>query len=279
LAAHIDILPTLRELCGLKPIKTLPLDGISLVKQILGNDAHKPIERTIFTHTAQPEKILKLYPGSVRTSEYRLTIKEKSVELYNMLEDPFQTTDIAKTKPEVTQKLYNDYQKWFEEVAPKSIPDYFTPIRPQRKRIEMPTYEASFSGNITYKEGHGWVHDWLINWTSPKDSIVWQVQSDVSQKYKVSIIYTCPEDKIGSTIKIAIGGKSITKTLIKAFNPEMLPSPDRIPRKEVYEKKWETENVGILEIPKGKSEIIMTAPIIKSGIVGEIKSIVLTKII
>jgi arylsulfatase A-like enzyme len=277
LGAHIDIFPTLRDLCGLKSVPTLPLDGISLAKHIMGDTQR--IERTIFTHTAQPEKILKPYPASVRTPQYRLTIKDKAIELYDMLNDPFQKTDIAKTKPDITEKLYKDYQKWFSEVAPKTIPTYFIPIIPQKKRIEIPTYEATFSGNITYKEGHGWVHDWLVNWSNPKDSIVWQVQSSKAQNYEVSITYTCPADKVGSMIKVAIGDKSITHTLNLAYNPVIIPSPDRVVRKEVYEKTWAQQVVGTLKIPKGNSQIVVTAPNVKAGVVGEIKSIVLKKML
>jgi arylsulfatase A-like enzyme len=276
LGAHIDVFPTLRDLCGLKSIPTLPLDGISLAKQIMGDT--QSIDRTFFTHTAQPERILKPYPASVRTPQYRLTVTEKSVELYDMLDDPFQKIDIAKNKPNITEKLYTDYQKWFAEVAPKTIPTYFIPISPQKKWIEIPTYEARFSGNIGYKEGHGWVHDWLTNWSSPKDSIVWQVQSTKAQRYEVAINYTCPADKVGSTIKVFIRGKSITNTLNLAYDPDIMPSPDRVIRKEVYEKKWAQRVLGVLTIPKGKSEIVVTAPVIKADFVGEIKSIVIRKI-
>jgi len=49
ISAHIDIFPTLFELCGLEIPKSLPLDGKSLVPLIRGYGVHWP-ERALFTH-------------------------------------------------------------------------------------------------------------------------------------------------------------------------------------------------------------------------------------
>ena len=48
IAAHIDLFPTLVELCGVAMPRTLPQDGRSLVPLLEGADANWP-ERTLFT--------------------------------------------------------------------------------------------------------------------------------------------------------------------------------------------------------------------------------------
>ena len=52
-AAHIDILPTLVELCGFKKPKTKPLDGVSLAKALMNGTQLQ--ERELFFHVAQPQ--------------------------------------------------------------------------------------------------------------------------------------------------------------------------------------------------------------------------------
>jgi hypothetical protein len=275
LGAHIDIFPTLQELCGLKRVKTLPLDGISLAQSLRGKQ--QDINRLIYTHTAQPERTLKPYPGAVRTPQYRLVVKEKTTELYDMLSDPSQKSNIAKDKAVVTQTLSKAYYDWFSNINPSVPPQYFAPLHPSRQQIELPAYEALFSGNLTFKEGHGWVHDWLINWKNPNDTISWAVSSPKKQRYDITINYTCPANVVGAEVQITVGKHRIKKTLTTPFDPPMLSSPDRVVRKEVYEKKWAQLVVGTVDIPKGKSQIVVTAPTIPHGMVGEIKSVVLNK--
>lgn len=275
LGSHIDILPTLQEICGLKPIKTKPLDGISLAKSLFEKD--QKIERAIYSHVAQPEKNIKAFPGAVRTNQYRLILKENTTELYDMLKDPEQKNNIASKETVTLEKLKSDYKSWFVDVSKEIKPELSIPISSKLNYIELPTYEAHFSGNITYKEGHGWVHDWLVNWTSVKDTISWDVQSLESQEFTLEINYTCPENQVGSELQVSIG-KQIIRGLIKdAFDPKMIPSPDRVKRKEVYEKEWKTLVLGKIRLPKGKSRIVLTAPKIAQNEVAEIKSIVLVK--
>lgn len=94
-----------------------------------------------------------------------------------MLKDPEQKNDILGTELKITEYLKAEYINWFDEVSKDVKPELSIPIDKNRNFMELPTYEASFSDNIKYKEGHGWVHDWLVNWTSPIDSIWWDLES------------------------------------------------------------------------------------------------------
>lgn len=275
LSAHIDILPTLQELCQLKPTGTLPLDGRSLASVLLRNSLQS--DRKMYTHVAQPELPIKSYPGSVRTNQYRLVVKENSTELYDMLADPSQKHDLSKTQPDITQKLRSDYLQWFSEVSKDIKPQLTIPLRTKRLRFELPTYEAAFSGNLKYREGHGWVHDWLVNWTSPQDSIAWEVESTLNQRFIVEMVYTCPAENVGSEIQVSVANQRIRKNITKAFDPPMIPNRDRVPRKEVDEKTWEKLTIGSILIPKGKNKIVISAPKIRHKEAAEIKSIILVR--
>ena len=275
LSSSIDILPTLQELCSIKSVKTLPLDGISLTKNLFG--VGQESDRILFTHVAQPEKTLKSYPAAVRTNQYRLIIKERSTELFDMLKDPQQKNDISKTELKVTEKLKAEFVNWFADVSKDVKPELCIPISKKRNFIELPTYEAGFSGNIKYKEGHGWVHDWLVNWTSPKDSIWWDLESDEKQIFNLKMAYSCQSGEQGSEINITIGNQHIIYKIKEAFDSKVIQSPDRVPRKEVFEKEWKSIVVGKITIPKGKSKLILTAKNIPKNEVGELKSITLFK--
>ncbi len=275
LGGHTDILPTLAELCQLKPIETLPLDGISLAKNLFGES--EIVDRKLFTHVAQPEKTIKAFPAAVRTNQYRLIVKENTTELYDMLKDPEQKNDIAETEPTITRGLMADYQRWFAEVKKEIKPELSIPLSKKLKFIELPTYEASFSGNIKYKEGHGWVHDWLVNWKNEKDSIWWEVESTEKQMFTVKMAYTCPAQQTGSEISLMVNNQQIKAKITNAFDPPMMHSPDRVVRKEVYEKDWKTVVVGKIMVPKGKSKLVLTASKIAYSEVAEVKSIILEK--
>ena len=275
LGSSIDILPTLQELCTLKPIQTLPLDGISLAKYLIGKA--QDVDRILFTHVAQPEKILKTYPAAVRTNQYRLVIKERSTELYDMLKDPEQKNDISEKELEITEKLKTKFGNWFADVSKNIQLELSIPINKKSNYIELPTYEAGFSGTIKYKEGHGWAHDWLVNWKSKKDSIWWDIESAENQIFQLKFVYSCPSGEQGSEINLNIGDQHITYKIKEAFDSKIVQSSDRTPRKEVYEKEWKYINLGKFTIPKGKSRLILTANNIAKNEVGEVKSILLWK--
>ena len=91
LTAHIDVLPSLVELCGLSSEGT-PFDGISFASALQG----KPDRR--FDNRVLVES----YLGVVMTEEWRLVNEE---ELYHIRRDPAQTTDVANEYPLVRYKL------------------------------------------------------------------------------------------------------------------------------------------------------------------------------
>jgi arylsulfatase A len=273
--AHIDILPTLVDLCELNMIPTKPLDGVSLAQAIRGQK--QILDRMLFSHVAQPQLPVKPYPASVRKFPYALIVQGESSKLYNIAVDPTQESDVTQQNPEVSAQLYDAYQNWFGEVSRELLPIPLIPISPAVKIIELPTYESTFGGNLRYKEGHGWVHDWLVNWISTWDSISWEIESPKDQQFLVYLNYTCPEGQQGSTVDITVGSKTISQQIYESYDPEYIVSPDRVRRKEAYEKTWKRLAMGQVHIPEGRSRVVITAPVIANTEVAEIKSIELVR--
>lgn len=73
-------------------------------------------------------------------------------------------------------------------------------------------------------------------------------------------------------------GQNLEAVIEKAHDPEPLPSPDRIVRKEVLEKEWATADFGILELPRGTGVLRIRGVQSRGGRFPDVKSIALTRI-
>ncbi len=113
LTAHIDLLPTLIEMCGLKEPRGVKFDGDSLVQLLTGRDRSWP-NRTLITDSQRIEHPEKWRKSAVMTDRWRLI---NGTELYDIKADPAQKNDIADGHPQVVEKLRGSYEKWWADVS------------------------------------------------------------------------------------------------------------------------------------------------------------------
>ncbi|MHC4266610.1 MAG: arylsulfatase, partial [Planctomycetota bacterium] len=113
ITAHIDILPTLIDLCGLSSVPEVIFDGISLVPLLKKEKQNWP-ERTIVTDSQRLDHPLKWRRCAVMTDRWRLINGE---ELYDIKADPGQDEDIADKHSQVVEKLRRDYDKWWDDTS------------------------------------------------------------------------------------------------------------------------------------------------------------------
>lgn len=272
-AAHIDLLPTLVDLCGLRFTPTHPIDGRSLTSLLLGR-SDTLADRLLFTHvTNMNDNQLPAEPGSVRTAQYRLVRQRGQSQLYDMRSDSTQTTNIAADQPQQVHRLQAAYDRWFTDVT-QSI-QFTRPAPVAARRVLLQAPEAHFSGGIRYKQGNGWANDWLVNWQSPADSIWWDVVVERPGTYQLSLQYTAPAAARGSVVTVTAGNATRIRAIPAGFDPPLKPSPDRIPRKEVYEKSWAWLPLGKLALPAGNHRILLRAKSIWDGPVAEVKALLL----
>lgn len=114
LTAHIDLRPTLTELCDVLAIDGPVADGTSLVS-ILKGDQDRLRDRTLFVHSQRilhPEKWRK---SAVMTDQWRLVNGE---QLFDMRQDPQQSQNVAIEHPEVVGKLRQAYEGWWKSLEP-----------------------------------------------------------------------------------------------------------------------------------------------------------------
>lgn len=113
LCGHIDVLPTLMELCGLKmPTPKITFDGTSLMPLLRG-ESEWP-DRTIVVHSQRVEQPQKWRQTTVMTQRWRLVGEN---ELYDMAVDAEQRNNIADRFPDIVAKLKQDYDLWWQDVS------------------------------------------------------------------------------------------------------------------------------------------------------------------
>ncbi len=134
---NLDIYPTLIELCGAPKAKK-PLDGKSLMPFI--KDQKELPKRPLFWHfpiylqggnSECLDPIFRTRPGSViRFGDWKLIeyFEDGKLELYNLADDMSEKKDLAKSNPEMAQKLLAQLKDWRKEmnapVPTKLNPDY-----------------------------------------------------------------------------------------------------------------------------------------------------------
>ncbi|MBM3736225.1 MAG: arylsulfatase [Acidobacteria bacterium] len=121
LAAHIDVLPTLMELCGVKRAKGPEMHGRSLVPVLRGSVKDWP-DRTIITDSQRMEKLVKGRQASVMTQQWRMVNPSLDGnparwELYDMRQDPGQKTNLFERNQETAARLLGEYDRWWGMVS------------------------------------------------------------------------------------------------------------------------------------------------------------------
>ena len=112
LTAHIDLLPTFVELCGLKAPEGVAFDGVSLASNLTAK-VNGP-DRTLFVQTQQCFTPRKWRSSAIMTQRWRLV---NGTALYDIEADPGQSTDLASKHPEVVAELRKAYEGWWGELS------------------------------------------------------------------------------------------------------------------------------------------------------------------
>ncbi|MGH7995206.1 MAG: arylsulfatase [Opitutaceae bacterium] len=137
IVSHIDMLPTLLEMCGVDKPGKVRLDGKSLVPLMEGHEAEWP-ERTLFFQQSRPDRVHRLYSDeprlyvscAARGQKYKILMSApgwnhryfqpvdlEHTELYDIENDPGETRNIARDHPQIVRRMRNEFRAWFEDVT------------------------------------------------------------------------------------------------------------------------------------------------------------------
>ena len=249
ISAAIDLLPTLADLAGIDFQPDKPLDGVSLVPLMTGRS--EPWEdRLIFNHWRRT---------GVRSQDYRMDFEG---QLFDMVNDPGQTRDIADEKPEIRSRLSTALEQWKKEVL-SELPETDTrtfPIgHPDYPYIQIPARDGRATGNIVRSNRYPNC-SYFTHWTSTEDQITWDVEVLEDGDFEVEIYYTCPAEDIGSAFELSFNGEKITGTVSTPYDPPLRGMEnDRVPRTESYVKDFRPLNMGTIHLTNGKGSLVLKA--------------------
>jgi arylsulfatase B len=124
LTAHIDILPTLRDICHLERPKGPDVHGRSL-KPLLYETTPSWPDRTIVTDSQRLDNIVKWRQASVMTQRWRLVNPSpdgdpRKLELFDVSKDAGQKTDVSAANPAVVTRLKAEYDEWWRTVSARA---------------------------------------------------------------------------------------------------------------------------------------------------------------
>lgn len=116
LTAHVDVLPTLIELCGVAAPEAIAFDGTS-IRHLLekGDQGWEHRQRVVITDSQRVKNPVKWKQSATMSGSYRLI---NGKELYDVALDPKQAKNIIAEKPEVASRLRAAYEAWWAELEP-----------------------------------------------------------------------------------------------------------------------------------------------------------------
>lgn len=120
--AH-DFLPTIAEMCGITTLNTSSIDGKSFAGNLL-TDPSKVIDRPYLCWHYPHYHPEAQFMGAIRKGDWKLIenfdksiyFKSGAFELYNLKNDPKETTNLAETEVIKAVELYKDLQNWRTEM-------------------------------------------------------------------------------------------------------------------------------------------------------------------
>jgi hypothetical protein len=169
-AAHIDVTPTLLDLCGVTKPAKVKFDGVSLLPLLKG-EQERLADRTLFFqwHRGDVPEVYRAFaactgryklvqPAGQSDSEWSPTFK-----LFDLQHDPLESEDLAADKPEIVAQLKQAYEAWFKNVTAGR--NYAQPARivlgaPQENpvRLTRQDWRGPQAGWTPRSAGHWEVH-------------------------------------------------------------------------------------------------------------------------
>jgi len=138
--AHIDVMPTLLAAAGI-PSRSVPaLDGRNLLpllrrevdstgpERLLFLQAHRGNEPRAGFHCTAIGSRYKLVRNSGFDGPAAVDTRPPAWELFDLIEDPGETRDLASGRPDLVESMGAAYDSWFADVS-TTRPDNFAPPR------------------------------------------------------------------------------------------------------------------------------------------------------
>jgi arylsulfatase/arylsulfatase A len=209
-AAHIDLMPTLLDACGVAPPEGVALDGRSLLPLLTGRAASLP-ERALFFQWHRGDAPEPLRAFAAREGRWKLVqpegvgegakVEDPHLALYDIEADPFEERDVSAAHPEVVARLREAYLAWFRDVS--ATRGYDPP------RIAVGS-DAEPRVVLTRQDWRGPRAGW-----KPGSLGHWEVDVRDPGPYRVTVRFAPPEGG-GATLRLRVGAEALEATVAGA---------------------------------------------------------------
>ncbi len=293
ITSHIDLYPTLLDLCGVAQPKGPPIDGMNLRPLLAGPSDNWP-ERVLFTHN--PISATNRYPGAVRTERYRLvrtirgrqggssaTPDDRSAppwQLYDMQADPGEKRDLAKQRPDEVASLSKLYEHWIDDTSSAGLRRFPIPVgHAEENPVSLNAPQAYFDGSLRFYRGPGFAHDWLTGWTDKNSKAWFDIDVVRAGQYELTLQFACPKADAGSKVSVTIGKSTLHATIPVAEAAFVdLPHRDERGRSRYMNRKWGTLTIGTASLPQGRQRLLLEALSTAGEQVMELKAVSLERL-
>jgi arylsulfatase/arylsulfatase A len=211
IAAHIDVLPTILDACGVKKPAGLKLDGRSLLPLLKGRQVDWP-DRMIVIQSHRGDEPVLYHNFAARTQQWKLlnasgfgneTLKGKpKFELYDMASDPLEQKDLAQERPEMVETMRKKYEQWFRDVG-STRPDNYAPPR---------IYIGTEHENPVVLTRQDWRHIKGREW-APNSNGYWELFAAASGKYDIKLRF--PELQTDAKAALEVAGARLNGEVSK----------------------------------------------------------------
>tara|TARA_B100002052_G_scaffold196734_1_gene179486 strand:+ start:114 stop:1865 length:1752 start_codon:yes stop_codon:yes gene_type:complete len=225
--AHIDLLPTIAEACGVKLAKGHEVDGMSLLTALTG-EQRRTVERTLVIQSHRGNQPTRFHNFLIRKGDYKLVHPsgfgkesfegEPQFELYNVVKDPSESNNLIGKEPKLARQLADLYEQWFDDVSSTRKDNYAPP------RIVLGSQHDPI-GVLTRQ-------DWRDGtWASAANGY-WLVSVDSAGAYNVKLVYDAA--KTDESVKLEFG-RSVIEDESSAGadelvfeNVQLVPGPQKV---------------------------------------------------
>jgi arylsulfatase A-like enzyme len=207
IGAHIDVFPTILDMCGVTLPVGVKLDGESLLPLMRGETATWP-DRTLFIQQSRPDangwNVPRPYTHcAARGERYKIVMSApgrdtfsramgmEETELYDMENDPGEEHNIAGDHPDIVFQMRKRYEDWFWDVTEGLEP-------PVRNLLGTPYENPVTLGTQDLRGPHAHLAPW--NWvqahrmarTEPNGSGYYEVEVARSGRYEITFRFGPP---------------------------------------------------------------------------------------
>ncbi len=281
--AHIDLLPTLADWCGLKGLDGLELDGKSFAR-LAENPMALWDDRKLISFSQGSESRIRSI-GAVHTNRWNAVLNRGKWELFDIVADVRQRKDLAAQHPETLATLRHHFEDTLSTMPPLGvsapIPLRDLSVRTVALEGQDAFLPSKYKGKgIDYNYPAGFSHHWISFWTHVDAYPEWNVDVIDPGRFEVILRYCLPESDLGVKARFEIQGKELPIKITEAFDPPANPQPFLLEGEAVkYENKdWKEISLGRVSLNSGNTKARIRVTDIPGKAAMEVKEVILRRL-